>query len=304
MTARHKSKLSTSTVDPNGQITPWLAASGPLAYTPEQPPDRDYYFQYSWVLPAILADRVNKRQHYYFGTPHRSHASELFEFWANARRGRVERVALCTGTSKRARTTAPMAVYRQLTGIQRHGLLFIQHGSYQLVQEADQPGVARGEVILYRGLHNAPTFQLLDDLGFHSPASSDALRRYLDLQAHVLADSARSFNAIHDRTKRCETSHIRDQSWITDDWALNRGLRIEQETWDRDLWHWTRQSFSLARWVAMSKFGPNYVVCTTPLDNIHMTTFFAGEQEVRIIDPRRVTVVDVHGCSVAKGPVD
>jgi len=275
-----------------------------LAYSPERPPDRDYYFQYSWVLPGILADGVNRRRHYFFGARHRDDARELFTFWADAREGRFERVALCTGTQGRTETTAPMAVYRPPSGNHHQELLFIQHGSYQLVQEADQPGVALGEVYLYRGLQEASTFRLLDAPGVIPPSNMDAWQLYLDLQGHVLADSVRSFVAIHDRTKRCETSHIQDQSWITDEWARGRGLRIDQEGWDRDLWRWTRQSFSLARWVAESKFGPNYVVCRTPLDNLHMTTFFAGEQEVRIIDPRRVAVVESHGCATEIGSVD
>ena len=54
----------------------------------------------------------------------------------------------------------------------------------------------------------------------------------------------------------------------------------------------------IERWVAESKFGPNYVVCKTPLDNVRTTTFFAGEHEVRIIDPRRVELVEAHGCRV------
>jgi hypothetical protein len=58
------------------------------------------------------------------------------------------------------------------------------------------------------------------------------------------------------------------------------------------------QSFALERWVAESKFGPHYVVCKTPVDNVRTTTFFAGEHEVRVIDPRRIEVVEAHGCRV------
>jgi hypothetical protein len=46
-------------VAPDGHLVPWLAADGPLAYTPEEPPDRDYYFQYSWIIPGIFADATN-----------------------------------------------------------------------------------------------------------------------------------------------------------------------------------------------------------------------------------------------------
>jgi hypothetical protein len=42
--------------------------------------------------------------------------------------------------------------------------------------------------------------------------------------------------------------------------------------------------------------GPHHVVCKTPLENVRITTFFAGDHEV---DPRRAEVVETHGCRVA-----
>jgi hypothetical protein len=50
--------------------------------------------------------------------------------------------------------------------------------------------------------------------------------------------------------------------------------------------------------VAENKFGPSYIVSETPADNIRLTTFFAGENEVRVVDPRLVKVVDARGCRV------
>jgi len=46
-------RLSTSTLQGEA-IVPWLASAGELAYSPHSPPDRDYYFQYSWVIPGIF----------------------------------------------------------------------------------------------------------------------------------------------------------------------------------------------------------------------------------------------------------
>jgi hypothetical protein len=37
--------------------------------------------------------------------------------------------------------------------------------------------------------------------------------------------------------------------------------------------------------------GGNYVKCTTPLNNVRITSFFAGESEVNIIDPRKVEIL-------------
>jgi hypothetical protein len=50
--------------------------------------------------------------------------------------------------------------------------------------------------------------------------------------------------------------------------------------------------------LAELKFGPHYVAFRTPLSNIRITTFFAGEAEARIVDPTSMAPVDAVGCSV------
>lgn len=65
-----------------------------------------------------------------------------------------------------------------------------------------------------------------------------------------------------------------------------------------ELWRAAHQSFALRRWVSEHKFGPHRVVCRTPLTNIRITTFFAGEHEMRIVDPFRVEVLAAIGCEV------
>ena len=57
------SRFSTSTVLGSKYLVPWLAAQGPLAYSPVEPPPRDYFFQYSWILPGIFDPKVNLREH-------------------------------------------------------------------------------------------------------------------------------------------------------------------------------------------------------------------------------------------------
>jgi len=47
-------RFSTSTVA-GEEFVPWLASAGELAYSPHSPPERDYYFQYSWVIPEYFA---------------------------------------------------------------------------------------------------------------------------------------------------------------------------------------------------------------------------------------------------------
>ena len=80
------SRFSTSTVFGSGRLVPWLAAQGPLAYSPEEPPARDYFFQYSWILPGIFDPKVNLREHRYFGSPLKNSARFLFDFWGNVRK--------------------------------------------------------------------------------------------------------------------------------------------------------------------------------------------------------------------------
>ncbi|HEY6320061.1 MAG TPA: hypothetical protein VJA16_00700 [Thermoanaerobaculia bacterium] len=290
-----RGRLSTLTITGDGQIVPWLAAAGPLAYSPEEPPKDDYYFQYGWVLPGVFAAGTNLRRHHYFGACWKEQSRDLFSFWRDARSGRVWRVAGCLGNITEDTVTAPIAVYGPLPGLRGPELLFMQHGSYQLVPAVDQPLLEAGEVMLYRGLQETTEVRLFRP-GPLDPAERKEWRRYLGVQAHVLIDATRSFNSIHDRTARSETGHIRDRSWMSDAIARERGLDIEASAFARALWQSAHQSFSLARWVAQRKFGPNYVVSKTPLGNIRLTTFFAGEHEVRVIDPGRVALLEAHGC--------
>ena len=44
----------------------------------------------------------------------------------------------------------------------------------------------------------------------------------------------------------------------------------------------------MSRGIAQWTFGPHCVVAKTPLTNIRLTTFFAGEAEVRLVDPMQV----------------
>jgi hypothetical protein len=52
----------------------------------------------------------------------------------------------------------------------------------------------------------------------------------------------------------------------------------------------------LERWVAERKFGPNFAIVKTPLSNLRITTFFAGEAEAKIIDPSKLRLVEAVGC--------
>jgi hypothetical protein len=90
----------------------------------------------------------------------------------------------------------------------------------------------------------------------------------------------------------------RDGTWLGDAMATQAGLDLESPGFARDLWHAAQQAYSLDPVMGMQKFGPHHVVVKTPLSNIRLTTFFAGESEVKIIDPSRVSLVEAVGCRV------
>jgi hypothetical protein len=54
-------RFSTSTLA-GEEFVPWLASAGELSYCPHSPPERDYYFQYSWVIPGILSSGTRARR--------------------------------------------------------------------------------------------------------------------------------------------------------------------------------------------------------------------------------------------------
>ena len=114
----------------------------------------------------------------------------------------------------------------------------------------------------------------------------------------MLSDSVQSFNTVHDRTKRCETDGLRDGTWLADTLAAHGGLEIQAPGFARDLWQSAQQSWSLDPVMGKHKFGPHYVITRTALSNIRITTFFAGESEVKIVDPSRIRQVQPFGCEV------
>jgi hypothetical protein len=295
-----RSKFSTTTMTEGDHLVPWLSAEGPLSYSPECPPKReDYYFQYSWVIPGVMNPDLNLRRHYYFGAQYRDHARKLFDFWRNTRAKNVSCAVQCHGKVAEDMVEAPVAVYHSPPMLRGPQFLFIQHGSYQIVPCMEQPILDSGEVFIYRGINKERTYRSLQiDAGNLSGHKADIWKRYLATQSFILSDSVRSFNSIHDRAKRCETYHIRDSSWISDDFARDNGLDIKNDNDAAELWKATHQSFSLVRWVAEHKFGPNYIVGRTPLNNIRLTTFFANEHEVRIIRPDRVVLHEAVGCDI------
>jgi hypothetical protein len=294
------SRFSTSTVFDSGSSVHWLAAQGPLAYSPEEPPPTDSFFQYSWILPGIFDPKVNLREHRYFGSPLKCDARFLFDFWGDVRKGNGAVLHSQLGAFSDIQVTAPIAAYRQVNKLYgTAGSVLIQHGSYQWISHQDQPHMEQGQALLYRGIAETKVFRCLqfrpEEL---SAVNRDIWRKYLGVQAAMLSDSVLSFNTVHDRVNRCETSGLRHATWLGDAMATAAGLDIKSTGFANQLWCAAQQSYSLDPIMGTRKFGPHCVVLKTPLSNLRITTFFAGESEVKVVDPSRVSVVDTVGCQV------
>jgi hypothetical protein len=297
-----RSRFATSTVICSESPVPWLAAQGPLAYSPEEPPPTDYFFQYSWILPGIFDPKINLREHRYFGSRLKSSARFLFDFWGNIRKGNGDARQRYShfGVFSDIEVQTPIAAYHHVRKpYDTAGSVLIQHGSYQWISDQDQPNIDCGQVLLYRGIAENTAFRCLQfRLEELSLANRDILRKYLGVQAAMLSDSVLSFNTIHDRVNRCETDGLRHATWLGDEVATAAGLDIHSAGFANELWRAAQQSYSLDPVMGTQKFGPHYVVLKTPLNNLRMTTFFAGESEVKIVDPSRVFVVETVGCQI------
>ena len=197
-----------------------------------------------------------------------------------------------------------MAIYSIQDAGDQACYLFMQRGSYQLARAEDQPLLPSGEVVLYRGIQQSTAFRFLHlDHSRLDEEKGRVWQSYVGAQVRMLSDSVLSFNTIHDRAARSETTHIRDRSWVSDEVAEAAKLDVAGDGLGRELWRAAHQSFTLARWVAERKFGPHFVMGRTPIGNVRFTTFFAGEHEVRVIAPDLVEFFDAQGCQVERhGP--
>jgi hypothetical protein len=179
------------------------------------------------------------------------------------------------------------------------GSLPIQHGSYQWVSLKDQPNIEQGEVLLYRGIGKATVFRCLRFRPQDLSSTNRAIwREYVRVQADMLSDSVLSFSTIHDGVNRTETKVLQNESWLTDTLAAKAGLDIRSPGFALNLWRVAQQSYSLDAVMGVRKFGPHYIVVKTSLSNIRITTFFAGESEVKIADPSRISELQGFGYEV------
>jgi hypothetical protein len=93
---------------------------------------------------------------------------------------------------------------------------------------------------------------------------------------------------------RCETGYLNDGRFLFDGLCSEAGLDPKAPSIRFVIY----SGYALEEWCASAKFGPNYVKFRTPLTNIRITTFVAGETEVKVIDPNKLEVVGAVGCKV------
>ena len=127
-------------------------------------------------------------------------------------------------------------------------------------------------------------------------------RKYVRVQADTLSGSVRSFNAIHDRVRRCETGGLQDASWLSDELASKVGLDIRSPGFASNLCHAAQQPYSLDPLMGERKFGTHHVVVKSFLSDIRITEFFAVESDVKVIDPSRIS--EVQGFGVVHSPTE
>jgi hypothetical protein len=168
--------------------------------------------------------------------------------------------------------------------------LFIQHGSYLLIPAKSQPLIESGFVLLYRGIGSLNKFK-----AYQMPKENLLLGHYKETLKKSFLDSVTSFNTIHGSIHRTETSHLLDSSHLfSENFSSNRQINHD---WRKFLTN-IQQCYTLNKEIAKFKFGPSYVVFKTPVNNIRICTYFAGEYEAKIVSLDRLTPVKAIKCKL------
>jgi hypothetical protein len=286
-------KFATSTITQN-EIVPWLAGDGALSYSPFSPPHTDYYFLYNFIVPKIFRDGVNLKQHYWFGdyTGSSSYTGKLLkDFWNKSRDGKISPVIIQNVSSGLENLEAPIAIFKiyPLYSRKAHYLL-IQHGSYLLIPAQSQPLIESGFVLLHRGIGSSNKFK-----AYQMPEDKLLLNHYQKTLKDSLIDSIASFNTIHGATHRTETCHLLDSTHL---FSKNFFSSIEINHDWRKFLTTIQQCYTLKKEIAKYKFGPSYVTFKTPLTNIRICTYFAGEYEAKILSLDKLIPVKSIKCKL------
>lgn len=289
-------QYDTNTRLPDGRIVPWLAAKGPLSFTPENPPTDLSLHDYGRIMPGLFT----KEAKYLWGiSEHDGGVETLKYFWQCAADNNLERVHVLYGEKENPFFKAPMAVYKNKTSDM---YMLMQNGVYQFVRGGDHPRIAEGFVRIHCGIGTNSTYvhkmlwsrdQSLSQL---SDQDRQIIRAFFKIHEVNSSDSILNFIAGHQAIVRPNTAHIQVTGGKQQKVRANQSVQRKAEELYRRIS--TENCFSLNPRISQQKFGPNYGVLDTPLSNIRLTSWFAGESEVRLINPIFARVVSTQGCDV------
>lgn len=184
---------------------------------------------------------------------------------------------------------APIAIFKYYSKVFRQSYyLLMQHGSYLEIPVDDQPLIEDGFVQIYRGIGAAKEFNV-----YRMPEDKHLLEQYSTICSYYLSDSTRSFISAHANTIRCETGHLKSP---TEALHLEQFHGIARSANLRKLQQITAQCYTLDKVIAKNKFGPAYVTFKTPVTNIQICTYFAGESEVKILSLDKLVPIQATQC--------
>jgi hypothetical protein len=166
--------------------------------------------------------------------------------------------------------------------------LLIQHGSYLLIPVREQPIIESGFILLYRGIGSSDKFNL-----HHMPEDAVVVDHYRRVLINSFSNSVISFNAAHSSLFRTETCHLQDDRGKF--WAAHLLFDDINITFE-DILCSVNQCYTLSKELAERKFGPSYAVFKTPVTNIRICTYFAGESEVKILSLDNLIPVEAIQC--------
>lgn len=179
---------------------------------------------------------------------------------------------------------APIAVYRanpKKTPYKLPYYILFQLGNYQMLGgevflKESESLLPEGKIKVYRGIRGNPHYN-------HPKLNEASMGDYFKyIACSFLSPSlALAFNGI---AIRSETNHVAIKRFNDFFHRANIPSRFPE----------MEQSHSTIKDIARGKFGPRYISMKTPLDNLRIFSEWAGEGEVRLLDPQRVENIMLH----------
>jgi hypothetical protein len=294
------------TVTGANTIVPWLAASGPMAYTPESPPKSDEAFKYGRLMPQAFKEKGDflYGQGEYNTEPF---TGNMKMFWEAAKKGKVDRVFYQEGKRTEDGFLAPMAAYAFSMFGYPHFVL-IQNGTYHVYGADEQPEIAAGRLRIHRGAgkdRDATHWILPSASKVISPGvtGKDVLVDYYDLFLTTFLSSAEAFMVANlwvnssgsDHIEMCHYRHFATMFEASGRSMVDGLKMVGRQTGGN---RYMMNEKHVAR-----KYGPNYVTVETALSNIRLAPQFTSDTLVSLIDPGRIDVIAEHGARLVREDV-